>query len=43
MCYEKGLWIVAKVAFFVLGTFVFSVVFWGTKYWLECGCKKKKK
>tara|TARA_Y100000310_G_scaffold316719_1_gene368792 strand:+ start:548 stop:691 length:144 start_codon:yes stop_codon:yes gene_type:complete len=36
-------WVVLKGVFFILATFVFSVIFWATKNWLEKGRKKKKK
>ena len=36
-------WITLKAIMFVLGTFVFSVIFWGTKKWMEHAPKKKKK
>ncbi|MBU1974554.1 MAG: hypothetical protein KKH52_04110 [Nanoarchaeota archaeon] len=36
-------WWALKGVGFILGSFVFSVVFWATKNWLEKGRKKKKK
>ncbi|MFC1752767.1 hypothetical protein ACFL96_05160 [Thermoproteota archaeon] len=36
-------WIVLKAVCFVLASFVFSVVFWATKHWIEKGTKKKRK
>jgi len=33
--------ILFKISMFILASFVFSVVFWATKYWLEKKPKKK--
>jgi hypothetical protein len=46
MGYDKlgycGWWIL-KTVFFVFACFVFSIIFWATKNWLEKGSSKKKK
>jgi hypothetical protein len=34
-------WILVKISVFILASFVFSVVFWATKHWLEQKPKKK--
>ena len=36
-------WIILKLVFFVLLVFVGSVIFWGTKKWIESQPVKKKK
>ncbi|MFC1752346.1 hypothetical protein ACFL96_03010 [Thermoproteota archaeon] len=36
-------WILLKGVFFILASFVFSVVFWATKHWLDKKPGKKKK
>ena len=36
-------WYILKVALFVVASFVFSIVFWATKNWLEKKPAKKKK
>lgn len=46
MGYDGGAWWwVLKAVMFVFASFVFSIIFWATKYWLEkgCCCKEKKK
>ena len=35
-------WGLGKIAVFVLATFVFSVIFWATKNWLENPKKRKR-
>lgn len=46
---STGAWIalwLLRVATFAIGAFIFSVIFWGTKEWLEKGSpetRKKKK
>lgn len=39
----KIVMVIAGIAYFVLASFVFSVVFWLTHKWLDCKCVKKKK
>ncbi|MFC1741469.1 hypothetical protein ACFL3V_02955 [Nanoarchaeota archaeon] len=36
-------WWILKGVFFVFASFVFSLIFWTTKHWLEKGCCKGKK
>lgn len=39
---SKGVaWGLLKLVYFVLGTFIFSVIFWATHVWLVKGKKKK--
>ena len=41
---DNGLWFfLYKTSVFVLACFVFSVVFWSTKHWLEMKKGKKDK
>ncbi len=35
-------WIAVKTAAFILGSFVFSFIFWGVKRWMDKPRKKKK-
>ncbi len=39
----KAWWILGKSVAFLVGTFVFSYIFWWTKGIVEKGCKKKKR
>jgi hypothetical protein len=42
MCgYHSGFGIIFSASMFILASFVFSVVFWATKHWLEQKPKKK--
>ncbi len=42
--YGGGLsWLIWKPLMFIIMAFVFSVIFWWTKGWLESKCTKKKK
>lgn len=43
MTYEKLGWVLAKASYMIIGSFVFSYIFWGTKKWLDSAPKKKKK
>ncbi len=36
-------WFIWKPLCFIIAAFVFSVIFWWTKGWLESKCNKKKK
>ena len=42
-CSAGADWWALKFVGFVLGSFVFSLIFWATKNWLEKGSKKRKK
>ena len=35
-------WAIYKVVLFVLASFVFSLIFWGTKNWLDKKHKKRR-
>ncbi|MBW2963866.1 hypothetical protein KY363_00250 [Candidatus Woesearchaeota archaeon] len=35
-------WGILKAVMFVFASFVFSIIFWATKNWLEKGCCCKK-
>ena len=39
----KGWWILGKAVFLIVGTFVFSYIFWWTKGLVEKSCSPKKR
>ena len=39
----KSIWWIGKAAFFVIGSYVFSYIFWNVKQRVECKKPKKRK